>query len=267
MAENLLPTISSSASITRIARELTAVQTPALIWHSHSGERIELSGRVLMNWVDKSANLLVNECEVEEGTTAHLNTPIHWRSVALALAILRAGACFNSQNPQVGAAFTAHESEVFDSTAEFLLLIDRAPLAMQYTGDLHAIEQVYSGEILDYCHLIRSEGDQFMGLPPQPNTPVSQGVPATDFIAEVLHRAQQIAAANYRLKNGQQALALQLGASHSFSSTRNTLALVREVLATLLAGYAVVILDPSTALDVAEVERILSAERAVTPQL
>ena len=66
MAENLLSTVANARSFTRIFDALARVQTPALIWHARGGERIELSGRVFMNWVAKSANLLVNECEVTE---------------------------------------------------------------------------------------------------------------------------------------------------------------------------------------------------------
>ena len=52
------------ASLNRFFEALSSVQTPALIWYSDNGERIELSGRVLMNWVNKTANLLIEECDL-----------------------------------------------------------------------------------------------------------------------------------------------------------------------------------------------------------
>lgn len=75
MAENLLSTVANARSFTRIFDALAHVQTPALIWHARGGERIELSGRVFMNWVAKSANLLVNECEVTEESGVQITAP------------------------------------------------------------------------------------------------------------------------------------------------------------------------------------------------
>ena len=125
MAENLLPKLSTARSLNQVFHALAAVQTPAIIWHSRGGERIELSGRVLMNWVDKSANLLLNECEVEEGSTLHIESDVHWRCVALCLAALRAGALLNSNEPQVGVALDAATAARFTRSPDFLLLIDR----------------------------------------------------------------------------------------------------------------------------------------------
>src|SRR6476469_2959124 len=56
------------------------------------GERIELSGRVLANWVAKAANLLVDELGVERGDVVVLDLPTHWRAVYWALAVWRVGA-------------------------------------------------------------------------------------------------------------------------------------------------------------------------------
>ena len=44
-----------------------------------------------MNWIDKSANLLVEECELEPGEGFDLQAPLHWRTIVLGLAALRVG--------------------------------------------------------------------------------------------------------------------------------------------------------------------------------
>ena len=65
------------ASLNRFFEALSSVQTPALIWYSDNGERIELSGRVLMNWVNKTANLLIEECDLATEEAFDLQAPLH----------------------------------------------------------------------------------------------------------------------------------------------------------------------------------------------
>jgi uncharacterized protein (TIGR03089 family) len=66
---------------------VTAPGRPRLTWYGPDGERIELSGAVLDNWVSKTTNLLVEEMDVAPGRTVLLDLPPHWRTVAtLALA-------------------------------------------------------------------------------------------------------------------------------------------------------------------------------------
>ncbi|WP_424823498.1 TIGR03089 family protein [Rothia aeria] len=263
MAENLLPKLSTARSLNQVFHALAAVQTPAIIWHSRGGERIELSGRVLMNWVDKSANLLLNECEVEEGSTLHIESDVHWRCIALCLAALRAGALLNSNEPQVGVALDAATAARFTRSPDFLLLIDRGPLAMRYTGDSEAVFNVYDGEILDFCALVRSEADQFMGMPPHPTTEVLTGVTNADVLAEILKQARSFDSHQVRLESGEPALAVLLNSQHSFGTPENALAIVCEVLGALVAGYAVLITDPTAGFTAAEIAPILASERAV----
>ena len=58
-----------------------------------AGERVELSGRVLANWVAKAANALVERYDAGPGTRVRLALPaLHWRTVYWALAVSAAGA-------------------------------------------------------------------------------------------------------------------------------------------------------------------------------
>lgn len=66
---------------------------PRLTWYGADGERVELSGHVLDNWVTKTANLLVEEYDAGPFTTVLLDLGPHWRSVVWALAAWRTGAC------------------------------------------------------------------------------------------------------------------------------------------------------------------------------
>lgn len=66
---------------------------PRLTWYGADGERVELSGAVLENWVNKTTNLLVEELDAGPGTRVLVDLPGHWRTVVWALAAWRCGAC------------------------------------------------------------------------------------------------------------------------------------------------------------------------------
>ncbi|MGZ0148305.1 TIGR03089 family protein [Kribbella sp. WER1] len=61
-----------------------------------SGERIELSAVTTANWVAKTANLLVDEYDVESGDTVAIGLPPHWLGVVWALSTWSAGAALTS---------------------------------------------------------------------------------------------------------------------------------------------------------------------------
>lgn len=65
---------------------------PRLTWYGPGGERVELSARVLANWVAKTAMLLVEECDVEPGDVVRTALPPHWRTLVVALAGWSVGA-------------------------------------------------------------------------------------------------------------------------------------------------------------------------------
>lgn len=57
-----------------------------------TGERVELSGITLGNWVAKATNYLTEELEVEAGARLRLGLPAHWLRPVWALAAWTAGA-------------------------------------------------------------------------------------------------------------------------------------------------------------------------------
>jgi uncharacterized protein (TIGR03089 family) len=65
---------------------------PLLTWYDdRTGERTELSGATLGNWVAKTANLLVDGCGLDEGDEAIVDLPPHWQTAAILLACWSAG--------------------------------------------------------------------------------------------------------------------------------------------------------------------------------
>lgn len=65
---------------------------PRLTWYGPAGERVELSAKVLDNWVAKTANLLVDELDAAPGTRITLALPGHWRTAVWLLAVWACGA-------------------------------------------------------------------------------------------------------------------------------------------------------------------------------
>lgn len=61
-----------------------------------TGERIELSAVTTANWVAKTANLLVDEYDLEAGETVAIGLPPHWLGVVWALSTWSVGASLTS---------------------------------------------------------------------------------------------------------------------------------------------------------------------------
>jgi uncharacterized protein (TIGR03089 family) len=130
--------------------------SPRLTWYGPDAERVELSGRVLDNWVAKTSNLLQDELDAEPGTRLRLDLPAHWKSLILALAAWQLGM----------------EVVVGDTAADLLATADPAPGAAQGAFDavvavaLPALAMRWPGElptgVVDYAAEVRSHGDVFM---------------------------------------------------------------------------------------------------------
>lgn len=65
---------------------------PLLTWYDDaSGDRTELSGATLDNWVSKTANLLVDGAGLGDGDTVAVLLPPHWQTAAIVLGSSAAG--------------------------------------------------------------------------------------------------------------------------------------------------------------------------------
>jgi len=65
---------------------------PLLTWYDDAaGERTELSGATLDNWVEKTANLLVDGAGLGDGDRAGVLLPPHWQTAAVLLGAWAAG--------------------------------------------------------------------------------------------------------------------------------------------------------------------------------
>ncbi|MBO1755637.1 TIGR03089 family protein [Allobranchiibius sp. CTAmp26] len=117
-----------------------------------TGERIELSGKVLANWVSKAANLLQDELDAGPGTTVALHLPAdHWRTYYWALAAWSVGAHLTTTDApsDIAVGITA------DGSGETEIVVTLAALARRATSDVPA------GGI-DEARELSSYGDVFV---------------------------------------------------------------------------------------------------------
>ena len=65
---------------------------PLLTWYDDAiGARVELSVATTANWVAKIAGLLSDEYDVETGTVAAVDLPLHWATACVLLAVWACG--------------------------------------------------------------------------------------------------------------------------------------------------------------------------------
>lgn len=140
--------------------------TPLLTYYDDAtGDRTELSGATLDNWVSKTANLLLDGVGLAPGDTVAVLMPPHWQTAAIVLGVSAAGlaADLGDRPGPVDALFTTPDQVTAaagkatgDRYATGLL-----PLAMPLR-DLPAGYQ-------DYVLEVRNYGDHFGGAPVAPD--------------------------------------------------------------------------------------------------
>ncbi|GAA1861585.1 TIGR03089 family protein [Myceligenerans crystallogenes] len=118
---------------------------PRLTWYGDDGERVELSGAVLANWVAKTTNLLVEEYDARPGTNVGVDLPVHWRTVTWALAAWRVGATVvvapDGATPGAGGVpdldvVVTHAPGRWAGTPADLVVVSLPALARRYDGEL-----------------------------------------------------------------------------------------------------------------------------------
>lgn len=159
---------------------------PRLTWYGSDGERIELSGAVLVNWVTKTTNLLVEEFDAEAGTVVATDLPPHWRTLVWALATWRAGAELRlvgagdpGDSGALGSGTTAARPTLTDAhdvavTADPSRWVVPAGEARNRTAlvavSLPALARRFDGELprgaVDAASAVMTYGDQLGFVPP-----------------------------------------------------------------------------------------------------
>lgn len=124
------------------------------------GERIELSARVLGNWVNKAANVLQDEFDIAPGSVVRLDLPPHWRTAYWALATWSVG----------GTVSLGLDSA--EEAADLLVTTDREAAAAAATAGSPAVLVTLAGlarsastpvpqGVMDEAKELSTHGDQF----------------------------------------------------------------------------------------------------------
>ncbi|MET3975701.1 TIGR03089 family protein [Cellulosimicrobium sp. 4261] len=228
---------------------------PRLTWYGDDSERVELSGAVLENWVNKTTNLLVEEFDAGPGTRVVLDLPVHWRTLIWALAAWRVGATVvlvdeNATDPGSTHAevVVTHRPDARTGSGAELVAVALPALARRFDGALP------TGAI-DAASAVMSYGDQ-LGWAPEPDRELDALV---DGPLVVRHESLVPPPAGVSGNGGPGPRALVGLEGGSLASG------LREVLALLAADGSAVVVSPATAgmlsADEQRLQRLVSTER------
>ncbi|MEV6928894.1 TIGR03089 family protein [Dactylosporangium sp. NPDC051485] len=125
-----------------------------------TGERTELSGATLANWVAKTANLLVDGCGLGPGDVAAVRLPAHWQTATILLGAWTAGLSVAYGEPTAAgadvefASLAAAETGAPGPADRYVLGL--APMGLPMRGGVPA-------GWADYVAEVRQFGDHFPG--------------------------------------------------------------------------------------------------------
>jgi uncharacterized protein (TIGR03089 family) len=124
------------------------------------GERIELSAKVLANWVSKAGNALQDEYDLGPGSIIRLSLPPHWRALYWAMAAWSVGATVDLAGGR-SADLLICDDEGLAATIEpapgEVVLVTLGALARAHQGP------VPSGA-MDEARELATYGDQFVAV-------------------------------------------------------------------------------------------------------
>jgi uncharacterized protein (TIGR03089 family) len=130
-----------------------------------TGERTELSVTTYVNWVSKTANLFVEELDLEAGDTVLLDLPPHWLVPVFLGAAWSAGlAVTTTPQERHGVAVCGPDTITKHEGTEHVIACSLLPFAVRFADPLPS-------EVLDYGLLWPGQSDVFFGHgPPSPDT-------------------------------------------------------------------------------------------------
>jgi uncharacterized protein (TIGR03089 family) len=152
-----------------------------------TGERTELSGATMANWVAKTANMLIDGHGLEQGDLAVVRLPPHWQSAAVLLGCWAAGLAVNLEGAARAATmvtFVAAERLYQDGVlaADETFSLGLAPMAAPMRPGPPA-------GVLDYVVEVRPHGDAFHGPAVDPDLAAIADADGTVSHADLVARA------------------------------------------------------------------------------
>ncbi|NAZ88735.1 TIGR03089 family protein [Kineococcus indalonis] len=170
---------STPRSVTALLQTLVAGDptAPRLTFYGEgyagTGERVELSARVLANWVAKTANLLEEEFDAGPGTRVALDLPAHWRTLVWQLAVLSTGAhALTGAHADADVLVSADAGALAAAGAGDRVAVSLAPLATSFGAPVPA-------GALDYARVVTGYGDV--------HAPVAEPAPGDGALDSLAH--------------------------------------------------------------------------------
>lgn len=160
---------------------------PLITYYAPSaGVRIELSARTFLNWVDKTANLAVDELDLAEGDVAVLPLatahPGHWVTLIWVAALWQAGVLVRDAR-EAGAGpdlVVTGPEEYADDFPTARALGARATVACSLHPLGLGFPRPTGAGVLDYGAEVLSQPDVFVQAPATPGAPLWQGTGGGD---------------------------------------------------------------------------------------
>jgi uncharacterized protein (TIGR03089 family) len=152
-------------TVAALVTALTAADPtrPVLTFYDDaSGERTELSGVTLENWIAKTANLLVDGCGVGPDDEVAIWLPPHWQTAVILLASWTVGATVAYGQPTAEAAAVEFASVEAVTGGAPATAADRFALGLAPMGlPLQDLPDGWQ----DYIAEVRGHGDRYAGPP------------------------------------------------------------------------------------------------------
>lgn len=156
-----------------------------------TGERVELSARVLSTWVAKTANLLEEEFEVGPGSVVAIDLPTHWRTLVFQLAAWSTGAVVRLGAGRPADVLVSADADTLVRAVQRNASVERiavslAPLATNFGAPV-------PDGALDYSRVITGYGDTYSPLlEPGPEDPALETADGSTLThSELLARAAE----------------------------------------------------------------------------
>lgn len=146
-----------------------------------AGSRIELSVATTVNWAAKTANWLVEECDVEPGDPVAVRLPAHWQTAGVLLGTWWCGGHVVADREGAGVAFVGPDETPGPERTTAAVALD--PLG-------RGLGDSTPDGTFDYLGEARVCGDEFLPLFPVPgDTPALLDATVEDVLARARDRA------------------------------------------------------------------------------
>jgi uncharacterized protein (TIGR03089 family) len=160
-------------------------------YDDRTGERVELSVATLVNWVAKTANLVVDGLGLGPGDTVRLDLPRHWQLPVWALGAWTAGLTVDLDGDPATAQLAVCGPDGIESAraAEEVIALSLRPLGAPFP------DAALPDGVLDYGREVAGYGDRFDGPGLGPEGVAVRGGGTAWTIAAGFDRAAKLAAA------------------------------------------------------------------------